>query len=222
MKSGTVNLSAVIFDFGCVLTLTPELEDFEPLRAAIGVDRDLMQKMYWSRRDDYDADAVDNLTYWHSAARVGGLNFSPEKIQQLSALDAAMWNRPNHVMVEWAKVLRGHGLKTAMLSNMPRAVATALRQQAKWFGHIDHLTLSGELKLAKPGLEIYRVCLQGIGVAAESALFIDDRDENIAAARELGMHGIVFRSVEELAPELEPYGLADSLAEAQCRVKGAA
>ena len=52
-------------------------------------------------------------------------------------------------------------------------------------------------------------------MSAAQALFIDDREVNITAAHAVGMQGIVFRSVEELAPELEPYGLAESLAEAK-------
>ena len=52
---------------------------------------------------------------------------------------------------------------------------------------------------------------------AAQALFIDDREVNIAAAHAVGMHGIVFRSAEELQPDLEPYGLAESLAEAKAR-----
>ena len=31
-------VTTVIFDFGCVLSLAPSPEDYEPLRKAIGVD----------------------------------------------------------------------------------------------------------------------------------------------------------------------------------------
>jgi FMN phosphatase YigB (HAD superfamily) len=55
-------------------------------------------------------------------------------------------------------------------------------------------------------------------VPAQEALFLDDREVNVMAARAVGMHGIVFRSVEELSPELEPYRLGLSLAEAKARV----
>jgi putative hydrolase of the HAD superfamily len=121
-------------------------------------------------------------------------------------------------MVEWANVLRARGLKTAVLSNMSRTVSGWLRQTAKWLAQFDHLSFSGELKMAKPGLEIYRSCLGALRVPAQEALFLDDREVNVMAARAVGMHGIVFRSVEELSPELEPYRLGLSLAEAKARV----
>ena len=116
-------------------------------------------------------------------------------------------------MVEWVRVLRRRGLKTAILSNMSRYVANCLRQSAKWFDLFDHLCFSGDIGMAKPDRAIYHLCLDALGVPASQALFIDDREVNVAAAQGVGMQGIVFRSAEQLQPELEPYGLAESLAE---------
>lgn len=210
-------ITTIIFDYGCVLSLTPRLKDFEPLRKAMGVEAATLQKIYWHHREAYDLDTIDAPTYWQGVGHAAGVTFSLDQIQRFSALDIQMWEKPNPVMVEWVRVLRGRGLKMAVISNISRTVGDHLRRTLKWLELFDHLAFSGELKMAKPDLAIYHVCLEALGVVAAEALFLDDREVNTAAARAVGMHGIVFRSADELRPDLEPYGLAESLAEAQAR-----
>jgi HAD superfamily hydrolase (TIGR01509 family) len=120
-------------------------------------------------------------------------------------------------MVEWVQALRDRGLKTAILSNMSRNVGDYLRREAKWLELFNQICFSGELKMGKPDHAIYRSCLESLGVTAADALFIDDREVNVKAADALGMHGIWFHTPRELAPQLAPYGLADSLAEVLAR-----
>ena len=45
---------------------------------------------------------------------------------------------------------------------------------------------------SKPDAGIYRYLLETYGLIPEESLFIDDRPENIEAARELGIKGVVF------------------------------
>jgi putative hydrolase of the HAD superfamily len=210
-------ITAVIFDYGCVLSLAPRREDFEPLRTVLGVEAAAFQEMYWRDREAYDLDTIDGPTYWQGVAHAAGATFSPEQILKISTLDIQMWERPNPVMIDWVRVLRSRGLRTAIVSNISRTVGDYLRRTAQWFELFDHLCFSGELRMAKPEPPIYRVCLEALGVPAPETLFIDDREVNVAPARAVGMHGIVFRSAEELATDLEPYGLAESLAKAKAR-----
>jgi putative hydrolase of the HAD superfamily len=212
-------ITTVIFDYGCVLSLAPRPEDFAPLYQALGVGSAAFQEMYWRNREAYDLAAIDAPTYWQGVAHAVGATFSPRQIQKMTALDIQMWERANPVMVEWVRVLHARGLKTAVISNISRTVGDYLRQTAKWLELFDHLCFSGEVKTGKPHPAIYHLCLEALGVPAAQTLIIDDREVNIVAARAVGMHGIVFRSAEELPPELEPYGLGASLEEAQARAE---
>ncbi len=210
-------ITTVIFDYGCVLSLPPTPKDFEPLHKAIGVKPAAFEETYWRYRDAYDIDAIDASGYWQEFGRDVGRNFSPVQIHRLAALDCQIWGRPNLVMVEWVRLLRGRGLKAAVISNVSRTVGDYLRRTFRWMGLFNHICFSGELKIMKPDAGIFHNCLAALGEPAAQTLFIDDREVNIAAARALGMNGIVFHSGEQLQSELEPYGLAESLAEAQTR-----
>ena len=214
-----MSITTVIFDYGCVLSLAPRPEDFAPLYSTLGVDAAAFQELYWRNREAYDLDALDGPAYWQDVAHAAGATFSPQLIQRLTTLDIQMWERPNPVMVEWVRVLRARGIKTAVISNISRTVGDDLRRTAKWFELFNHVCFSGELKIAKPNPAIYNICLEALGVPAAQTLFIDDREVNVAAARAVGMHGIVFRSAEELHADLKPYGLEESLAEAKAHAQ---
>jgi putative hydrolase of the HAD superfamily len=114
-------------------------------------------------------------------------------------------------MVAWALALQKAGVKTAILSNMGDVNLAYMRKHFDWLAGFTHLTWSCELLTAKPDPAIYRHTLDKLGVAANEAIFIDDIPANIAAARALGIDGIVFTAVEQLRRDLESRGLAGKL-----------
>jgi FMN phosphatase YigB (HAD superfamily) len=86
-----------------------------------------------------------------------------------------------------------------------------MRQYAPWFRDFDYVCLSAEVQLAKPGAAIYHACLDVVHMRPEECLFIDDRAENVEAARALGMHALKFVSVQELAVDVQPFNLPAAL-----------
>ncbi|MFC1648604.1 HAD-IA family hydrolase [Nanoarchaeota archaeon] len=66
---------------------------------------------------------------------------------------------------------------------------------------------SCEVGVAKPDPRIYQILFEKANVKPEECLFIDDKQRNIDAARELGMLGIVFEGNDKLFPKLERLGL---------------
>jgi FMN phosphatase YigB (HAD superfamily) len=81
--------------------------------------------------------------------------------------------------------------KTAVLSSA--WVDARLENSAQVNGDtFDVIVYSSEEGLLKPQPEIYLRTLQRLGVAAHEAIFVDDMQRNVDAAKALGMHGIVF------------------------------
>ncbi|MFI6292018.1 HAD family hydrolase [Nonomuraea sp. NPDC050790] len=64
----------------------------------------------------------------------------------------------------------------------------------------DAVVSSAKVGHAKPDSRIYQIAAEHAGVAPERCLFIDDRLENVEGARALGMTGIHYRGIEDLAP----------------------
>ena len=65
------------------------------------------------------------------------------------------------------------------------------------------VTISAEVGAAKPQQRIFELALQAAGVAPEAAVFVDDFEENIEAARRIGMAAVHFRDPAKAVAELE-------------------
>jgi putative hydrolase of the HAD superfamily len=58
---------------------------------------------------------------------------------------------------------------------------------------------------AKPRVESFKKVLGALGVNPEEVIFIDDSELNVSGASQLGIKGIVFKSLESLRAELRNY-----------------
>jgi len=202
-----MTITTVIFDFGYVLSLAPQPPDYQNLATLAGIDGKVFEEIYWGQRADYDRGTIDGPTYWRRVAEKAGRDIAPAQVDTLIAADIAIWMRANPVMMQWVRALKNHGLKIAVLSNMPIEISTHMRQYAPWFKDFNYVCFSAEVHLAKPEPAIFYACLKVVGSSPEECLFIDDRAENVQAAQVLGMHGLQFVSVERLAADIKPYNL---------------
>ncbi len=66
---------------------------------------------------------------------------------------------------------------------------------------------SARVGVAKPEPRIYQLVLEGLRVAPEEALFIDDKPRNIVAAEQLGITTILFTDATQLEQALIEHGL---------------
>lgn len=70
------------------------------------------------------------------------------------------------------------------------------------FSLIDGMVISSEVNLLKPDTMIYRKLLAKYALQADECIFIDDRQENVETAKQLGMSGIVFENAAQLEQQL--------------------
>ncbi|RJF86067.1 HAD family hydrolase [Sphingomonas cavernae] len=79
--------------------------------------------------------------------------------------------------------------------------------EAHIFDRFRDIVVSGDEKLVKPDPAIYDLAIARFGIAPESAIFVDDREDNVEAARNAGMTGHHFANAETLKAELTRLGL---------------
>lgn len=80
-------------------------------------------------------------------------------------------------------------------------------REATLFAPFRDIVVSGDEKLMKPDPAIYRLALNRFGLAAGEGLFIDDRLENVQAAKVNGFAGHHFIDAETLRADLTARGL---------------
>lgn len=72
---------------------------------------------------------------------------------------------------------------------------------------LDDVVVSGTEGLAKPDPRVYELLVARTGRPLADLVFVDDRPENVEAARALGMAGLVFTGADALRADLRGLGL---------------
>ncbi len=202
------SVTTVIFDFGNVISRPQDMECVKVMSKICGLSSQEFAKRYKAQRLELDRGTLSAESYWNTMLGSAQRNGKGELIRTLIDLDVRGWSQTNAAMLSWARVLKSAGYSIAVLSNMPDFFLEFLRKNAPWLDDFDQTFFSCELRMVKPEKDIYLFCLGKLGIRADEALFIDDTEENIDAARHLGMYGHVFRSNEKLAEDIrEHYAL---------------
>ncbi len=202
----SLDLNAIIFDYGEVLSHRPTAKETEQLAGFFGVSVDRLPALWDRNRGPYDRGDLTPEVYWSMLAKDAGMQISQQTLGEICALDLAMWSNINLSMVEWARQLASSGMKIGLLSNMHPAMVAHCRRQFAWINEFDFVTFSGEVRLVKPDPAIYEHTLRGLGAKASETLFLDDREVNVEAARKLGIHALRFYSMEQMREELQAIG----------------
>lgn len=104
---------------------------------------------------------------------------------------------------DWISELRKNGLRVYCLSNISDKICRDCAKELAFLKLTDGRILSYEEKLIKPDPAIYRLLLKRYDLKADECIFIDDLENNVRAACELGFHGIVFRNRQQAEQEIE-------------------
>jgi putative hydrolase of the HAD superfamily len=111
--------------------------------------------------------------------------------------------RPNEPMFQLMRELRGRGFKMALLTNNVREWEEKWRSKLPIDEVFEVVVDSAWVGMRKPETGIYKLTLERLGsLDAGECLFVDDNELNVDTARELGMHGVHFRSNEQAVAEI--------------------
>jgi putative hydrolase of the HAD superfamily len=204
-----MSIRAVVFDFGNVVCFFPTEEQWGEAARFCGVEVAEFQRAFWLLRDDYDRGG-DPTRYWLNIAKITGRTFDEATVAGLIRREVAFWSRFDARVLGWANQLRAAGIRTGLLSNLPSPLAQALRATPGFLDHFDQVTFSCEWGVIKPQPEIYRHVIQELQIAPADGLFIDDRSDNVAGARTVGLRVELFTTWEEFCKQdLPRYGLPE-------------
>lgn len=188
----------IIFDYGGVLVTQQTDADQALLAQTAGISNDVFTELYWSERLDYDKGLLSAFEYWQSIAQRAGTVLNQQAIVQLTELDSVSWMHFDSIMWDWINELRSADKRVAMLSNMPRDLGEALKSRTERLNNFDFVTLSYEVRSAKPEPAIYEHCLEGLGLEPGQTLFFDDKIANIQGAELLGIRAIQFTDRDDV------------------------
>ena len=197
-------IRAVVFDIGNVLVIWDPYPAFEQAlgsRAAVDAFFDRIEFHERNLRADAGARFADLADELEDEADRALLASHPSRFGLTVA---------ETIEGTWALMdrLRAAGLEIHAITNWSAENwDTGIAAQPRLGAAFGTAVVSGEVGMAKPDPAIFRLFCARTGLEPTECLFIDDKEENVAAARAIGMDGVRFTTPEALEPELEARGL---------------
>jgi putative hydrolase of the HAD superfamily len=201
-----MRVRGVILDYGRVLSHPQRPAALERMADELGATAASLESAYWAHRPRYDL-GLHAAEYWSLVAR----DLRPERpltpatIAALVELDVWSWTEYREEVWEAAASFREAGGRLAILSNGVAEIMDRVRHERQLDGLFDAVVVSCDVGRAKPDPEVYRLALAPLATSAGDTLFVDDREENLAGARALGLQTLRFDErvpVAELARHL--------------------
>jgi FMN phosphatase YigB (HAD superfamily) len=212
-KRAVASPKAVIFDIGRVIVRLDPKRAFAPIAAALRDGANSAQRL--------SADHVWKLIcadeHWQDwqEGRLSPAKWHRHLMQRLNLSLTygefrAGWNRvldPQLILPEELFVRLGTRCRLALLSNTDPIHSECLEQRFSFGRHFPVRIYSCRVGATKPSPDIYRAALESLGVEASDAVYIDDIQEFVEAARRIGLDAIQFKTRELLDAELQRRGL---------------
>ncbi len=193
-----MTLPHLLVDFAGVIGHPQRDTDLPEIADVLNISAIDLEAAYWAHRADYDR-GLDDLQYW---SRVTSHPMTPTAVDRLVELDRASWTRLNHETIDVLARHHQNGSRVTLLSNAPGFLARAVSALPE-LSFFDAMTFSCGLGIAKPDPQSFTRTLAASGATIADTVFIDDRAENIEAANDLGIRGVLFVDARGLDSSLE-------------------
>lgn len=134
--------------------------------------------------------------YYEKIAELAGITTADvQKIEQRQ-------HQRDESMIAYTQTFKPE-YKIGLLSNIDSGSMEKLFPEPQRSELFDVFVISGDIGIAKPTLEIFEIAATRLGLRPEECVMIDDLPKNVDAAKQVGMHGILFTTQYNLEQELE-------------------
>ena len=116
--------------------------------------------------------------------------------------------KPKRDVIELANAV-SESYRTVLLSNISRSRGAEAMAMIGKMLRVKTVYRSCDLRMRKPGLNIYGYVLEKEGVKPGEAVFIDNQIENVLGAEEVGIHAVWFRGYDLLVKDLKKLGVLE-------------
>ena len=200
-----MKIEAVVFDFGGVMTTSTMPMRVIELAKEKGVDWEVFRRGFDAHRLDYDAGRITLAEMYGLIWGDAGLSVDAETNAAFMAADDRSWCYRNERTLAWMKSLKARGFRIGILTNMAPKFAREHFEGvfADFIAVADAMVISGDEGIVKPQREIYDLLRSRIGLPAESLLFVDDVERNVAGARAAGWRALRFETNDQVEADFE-------------------
>ncbi|MHB1936034.1 MAG: HAD family hydrolase [Acidobacteriaceae bacterium] len=208
MTAGKAKIRATFWDCGGVL-LTNGWDEHARKRVVehFGLNFDEFEQRHPHANDLWERGKIDIHEYLRETVFYISRAFSEDEfLAKMRNVSQVLYSG----MIEFLRKLRTLGPResnTYMLSNESRELMEYRIPRFGLDGLFDAYLVSAYIGWRKPEAAFFRCALDLSQRQPEECIFIDDREENLEGARQLGIQGIRMTSPEQVIAELRKLGV---------------
>jgi len=189
-------IKAIIFDYGGVLSVKGSLSSFGEIYAPkFGVDPEEFKKVIIDNWFKARISNMDSKLFWINISKFLKIDY---KTLRKDLLEFSGFNHEVLVLIKKLK----KNYKLGLLSNQIEDWLEEIIAEHKLNEVFDVIITSYKSKIAKPDISIFKETIEQLGVNPAECIYVDDMEQNIPPAKELGMKMILFKNFEQLKKEL--------------------
>jgi glucose-1-phosphatase len=198
-------IEALLFDLGKVLVDFDMKTTVQSMFDCCGVPREKFEEVFWDEKwiCGYERGDISSEEFHQYLCDSGDLKMD---FGQFCDTWSSVFRPGVLVSESLLKALKAR-YPLILVSNTNPVHASFIRENYTVLNYFEHLIFSHEVRSLKPDRKIYERAVAASGKPADKLFFTDDREENIVAAREMGIEAHRFVSEERLVETLKNLGI---------------
>jgi len=191
-------IKAIILDWGGVLIDNPVPGFMAYCSKYFEVPEKVFVKTASRFYEDFAKGKITENAFWKKVCSC--LNVAEPRVDSLlsEAFSSVYFEKSD--IISFISSLKNKGYKLALLSNTEMPMVDCFRKRN--YDFFDLTVFSCVEGIIKPDKKIYEITLDRLKIKPHETVFIDDKEENILAAKNLGINTILFESTEQFKTEL--------------------
>ena len=190
-------IEAVLWDFGGVFTASPFHTgrrfatarglDFDQLFTALFGEYHADTDHPWHQVERGELAVAEAFAQIKATAQASGVEFDMQELMSAVADDI-----DRTIVTDKVRALRAAGIRMGIITNNVREYSDRWRQMIPVDELFDDIIDSSAVGVRKPNPEIFRLALRRLDVSRpDAAIFLDDFEPYVEAARSVGLYGVV-------------------------------
>ena len=195
----------MLFDLGKVLIDLDFTLGIDRLASRCDLPRERFEQVLrddsWNRR--YECGFISTAEYHRHLCEHGGLQMELDEFHD-------SWSAillPGMIFPERLLVALKQRYRLILVSNTNECHANYIAKNYPVFEYFDARIFSHEVGAMKPDTAIYEAAIAAAGRPPEALFFIDDREENVVGARQIGIRAHQFTCLDGLLYALRQHGV---------------
>ena len=215
-ESVSSNINTIIFDIGAVLVQQVPLEISLRQEDQKYIPDELIDSLVkiWCASGTEQGSLEDQIRTACIKAHEAGLRGPIKQYMEYIALESLKNIKKCDYTIPMLRALKMAGYKLYILSNWGKWHFEELQKHdefREFLQYFDGGIVSYQVGLKKPDRKIYEILIDKYNINPSSAVFYDDKPENIQSAKEVGLNAVVFdRSIADTIINKKDFVLTES------------